>query len=73
MLKTVCVVAVHLLLPALLAGMCASETEQLLLDLSELYDRHLRDGSTTLMTVYSHGNYSKASLWPYIYSTSSVL
>lgn len=54
--------AVHLLLPALLAGMCTKEAEHLLSDVSDLFEHHLQDWGTTMTTVYNQGNYSKAIL-----------
>ena len=51
----------HLLLPALLAGLCLPEAEKLMADTSNLFQHHLQDCSVTMMTAYTHGNYTKVN------------
>lgn len=57
-----CCNAVHLHLPALVAGLCDVEVRQLLSSIADLFRHHQQECAVTLMTAYTHGSYTKAGL-----------
>ena len=54
----------HLLLPALLSGLCADDAPKLLAACTDLYASHLNSCGDSLTLTYEHNNYTKACLSP---------